>query len=186
MEATRLGFDFPRVHCMSICTQCKKEYKPSSRHIRCPKCRAENRKQLCKCGKKISYYAKKCIQCEGKERRGRRNPRWKGGLVMTKPKMKAASRGNYDGYMLRHVPEHPRAHCNGGYVLEHVLVMEQILGRFLTGGDNVHHKNGIRNDNRPENLELWTRPQPSGIRVKDAIIWAKGILEKYGNDENKY
>ena len=43
----------------------------------------------------------------------------------------------------------------------------------------VDRRNGVRDDNRPENLELWTNPQPSGIRVSDAIAWARTILERY-------
>jgi hypothetical protein len=39
--------------------------------------------------------------------------------------------------------------------------------------------NGVREDYRPENLELWTRPQPTGIRVSDAVAWAREILTRY-------
>jgi hypothetical protein len=54
-----------------------------------------------------------------------------------------------------------------------------ILGRHLLPAENVHHRNGVRDDNRPENLELWTRPQPTGIRVSDAVSRAHEILALY-------
>ncbi len=57
--------------------------------------------------------------------------------------------------------------------------MERILGRALIKGENVHHKNGNRADNRPENLELWVSYQPSGQRPEDLVTYAHEILRRY-------
>jgi hypothetical protein len=64
-------------------------------------------------------------------------------------------------------------------VFEHVIVMEGKLGRLLEADETVRHLNGVKDDNRPENLELWVRPPPSGIRATDAVAWAKEILARY-------
>jgi len=71
-------------------------------------------------------------------------------------------------------------------IYEQRLVMEQQLGRPLEDWEHVHHKNGVRDDNRPGHLELWAqwRRQPFGQRVEDLVEFVAGYyqeeLEKRG------
>ncbi|MGW5267218.1 HNH endonuclease [Rhodococcus sp. NPDC003994] len=76
---------------------------------------------------------------------------------------------------------------NDRYMLEHILVMEEKLGRLLYPDERVHHINTIRHDNRPENLELWSGGHPTGGRVEDLLAWAHNIIERYepSHDRNR-
>lgn len=87
----------------------------------------------------------------------------------------AGGRISSNGYVHILDHNHPRAQKTG-YIPEHILVMEKKIGRRLKKHENVHHKNGIKYDNESRNLELWTRPQPSGQRVEDLVLW---IIKEY-------
>jgi len=103
-----------------------------------------------------------------KSNTGSNNNAWKGGKYT-----------DSDGYVQLRLPDHPNA--IGGYVAEHTYVMFGIIGRPLKRKETVHHKNGIRHDNSPDNLELWVSIHPKGQRVSDLVSWAKGILDEYGS-----
>ena len=105
-----------------------------------------------------------------KARKGKRSPAWKGGKHI-----------DIGGYVMVYKKEHPNATVKG-YIGEHRLVMSEHLGRPLNKYENVHHKNGNRQDNRIENLELWNKMQPAGQRVEDKVLFAKEILKLYGNN----
>ena len=66
-----------------------------------------------------------------------------------------------------------------GRKAEHRYVMEQHLGRDLLSEETVHHKNGVRDDNRLENLELWSSSHPYGQRVEDKLQWAYEMIALY-------
>ncbi len=92
------------------------------------------------------------------------------------------SRAGQDKYKLIYKPGHPNSHKNGE-IAEHRWVMSEFLGRPLMPSENVHHKNGLKSDNRIENLELWVRSQPPGQRVKDKVEWALELLKTYAPEK---
>lgn len=106
-----------------------------------------------------------------KDQKGSKNPCWKGGKTL-----------KMDGYVLIRLPEHPDAMSNG-YVFEHRLVMGKKVGRRLTKFEHIHHLNGIKDDNRLENLELINGSTHNLItmlekRVKELEIENKSLKGK--------
>lgn len=99
--------------------------------------------------------------------RGPNSSFWKGGRQVLK-----------SGYVLVYAPGHPNSQKNNR-ILEHRLVMSQVLGRPLKPHENPHHKNGNKQDNRPDNLELWSTHQPKGQRIEDKTAWAIEWLQEY-------
>jgi len=113
-----------------ICDYCGKKFKRAYSNVK--------RNQFCN---KTCFYKWFSINHRGKKHHG-----WKGGRVKSQ------------GYIFILKPNHPNRNTNN-YVREHHLVMEKYLGRYLKLGEIVHHINGIKDDNRFENLQLLNRKE---------------------------
>jgi hypothetical protein len=151
---------------VKICIRCDKEFKASSRHLNCYSCRKKLYKTPCpSCGELKQRKSALCISCFNKSKQY---------------PYSEARHISKNGYVYVYFRAHPNCDKEGR-VFEHRLVMEEKLGRYLFPFESVHHKNGVKNDNRIENLELWIKAQPTGARVKDVVKWAKEIIELYGD-----
>lgn len=78
-----------------------------------------------------------------------------------------------DGYKAIYFPDHPKS-TTDGYIMEHVLVMECLIGRYLKDDEVVHHINGKRDDNRKENLQLMTFKEHARFHMKKRYLEKKG------------
>jgi transposase len=103
-------------------------------------------------------------------RTGENNPRWKRGHTVN-----AGS-----GYAGIKIPGHPLA-STWGYVKVHVLEMEKVVGRHLTKQERVHHKDGDKQNNRPDNLELFLSEKEHQEHERTLNRFAKQLL--YGQLE---
>lgn len=145
-----------------ICRQCRKKlYNVSRVTSHCKGCG----KEICHRPDRIKEFCRTCATVRFNSTRTReKNPKWVGGKIRST-----------NGYVLVYDGEHPRA-GKSGYVLEHIIVAEKKIGRPLKDSETVHHKNGIRHDNSPGNLEVWASSHPSGQRVEDLVAW---VVDNY-------
>lgn len=132
----------------------------------------------CDCGKMLEVITNSltsghtkscgCLNAELRMKRSGKSSRcWKGG------------RNIKQGYVYVANPFYPKM-SHTKYRYEHDVIMETYLGRRLLPQETVHHKNGIKNDNRrEENLELWSSSHPPGQKVQDKIEWCTLFLNTY-------
>ena len=173
-----------------VCNTCKIEkersefpYKSKERGIlsfQCRECYSIKLKN-----KSTEWKEKEKIRTRIRERKKRGlDPYFEGRYPNNRPQNPNAKWIDHDGYVTIYRPMHPNAFVSGN-IKQHTFVMSEYLGRPLTKHERVHHKNGIRDDNRIENLELWNKSHPSGQRVEDKIVWCIEFLEQYAPDKLK-
>jgi HNH endonuclease len=184
------------------CISCEQILSLKSIKESCKDCRRKeaNRKYTEKNKEKINEYQNKYRELNREECRKRtRASYWKNeeeyrrrnkihyrevnGIPLESPfKKRKNGEGTIDssGYKTISVKGHPNAMDEKGRIREHIYVMSNHLKRPLRKDENVHHKNGIRDDNRIENLELWHKGQPPGQRIEDKVNWAIEFLTRYG------
>lgn len=168
----------------------------------CPECKSKIKSKCIDCGKEFFYGAiyQRCSTCQYHYYKNNKPEKFNAFYrkrAEIQKKERRAKKNLPSDHIFRTGPRPEGYIDKKGYVLmvfkdkitnkwirkyQHVLIMSKHLKRDLFKNETVHHKNGIRNDNRIENLELWSKSQPAGQRVKDKINWAIDFLKKYGYD----
>lgn len=116
--------------------------------------------------RKPKHLVKTVKKAAGRDNRGYRNPRWKGGEIRSQ------------GRILIYSPDHPHPNLCGIYVFHYRLVMENHLNRFLSPKEIVHHINGVTDDDRVENLEVVTAKEHSMIH-KSYLVALEARMAQY-------
>lgn len=149
-SARRLGLSGNGRMIWDACPECGKErwVRIKKRGCTCADCWSQ---KLCLMGARAPK--------PGSQQREKNNA-WKGGAP-------CVTKNGYRMVRLERGDPYRKMTSNGVYIFEHRLVMAKHLGRLLTPDEQIHHINGDKLDNRIENLELWTRSQPYGVRVAD-------------------
>ena len=152
------------------CSLCKSLFKKASFH--------ENH-GLCRTCYYEKFFRENPEKLEKKRLVNRNRERIRLGVSLDKPiRRKKNGYISSMGYKIIYVENHENL-WKCGRIHEHVFVMSKHLNRPIKAHENIHHKNGIKDDNRIENLELWTKAHPPGQRVEDKIAWCKEFLEQY-------
>lgn len=170
--------DCPPSHTLTgKCPSCGKPMRRDRRvpgNAPCWECkgRAHRERSICPdCGGKKTRQSPRCGRCAGKLRQGERSRNWKGGRYF-----------NSNGYVMIWGRNHPRAHSNG-YVLEHIRVWMAAYGP-VAAGHVLHHLNGVKSDNRLENLATLPRGKHETLSLIHAMQARIHALETLLSDRS--
>ena len=150
------------------CPDCKKQRWKT---VKCFQCGQEKTIHSCEAEEHKLHFCNMDCQKIWRSQRllGKNNHKWKPeGHTYNAPV----------GYRYIKCSNHPFS-IRDGVVLEHRYVMEQYLGRHLFPDETIHHKNGVKTDNRIENLELWSSAHHKGKKIIDVVPYCVEMLERY-------